>query len=376
MSALVLLCTALAVCWRADAFSAMAPTTALASTATRDLGIGMDDLWTSCLDEVPVPRQMKVEGEIPDYVKGTLLRNGPSVFEALKESGENHRYKHIFDGLARVVSYTFPGDGSVAFSTKLIRSKFHEQVVQRRGDLPAGVTTGGTVPPFSVLKNVLGLVAGPSYDNCNVNIHQIGGSGGPVVAVTDAPAMMPLDNQLNTPGLLKHPNKITTGLGVELFSTAHPHCIPGDKYSYNYYLELKPLGNNLAHIVRTDQHFKRTIVGSVEIGQDHAVLAIWPLSSDVSTTPNGKGFLPQLVWEGNKNTKIYVFDIENSRSQGTQGTQGSQGTQGTQEDVSTPPHAPPPVAVFETEPLFAYHHVNCYERGDGLVLDLLAYKNA
>jgi hypothetical protein len=151
----------------------MVPTTALASTATRGLGIGMDDLWTSCLDEVPVPRQMKVEGEIPDYVKGTLLRNGPSVFEALSSSsaGENRRYKRIFDGLARVVSYTFPGDGSVAFSTKLIRSKFHEQVVQRRGDLPAGVTTSGTIPPFSVRKNVLGLVAGPSYDNWYVYVH-------------------------------------------------------------------------------------------------------------------------------------------------------------------------------------------------------------
>jgi hypothetical protein len=95
-----------------------------------------------------------------------------------------------------------------------------------------------------------------------------------------------------------------------------------------------------------------------------------------------------MVWEGDtKNTTIYVFDIEKSR---------------TNEEVSVTP----PVAVFETEPLFAYHHVNAYETqetgtggtgvgaeagGTGgthtgethtggtethIVLDVLAYKNA
>jgi carotenoid cleavage dioxygenase-like enzyme len=92
-------------------------------------------------------------------------------------------------------------------------------------------------------------------------------------------------------------------MGVELFCTAHPHSIPGDTYSYNYYLELKPLGTNLAHIVRTDQKFHRTVVATVDVGKNvpyvhdfsltekHAILAIWPISSDLSTTTNGAGTL-------------------------------------------------------------------------------------
>jgi len=77
-------------------------------------------------------------------------------------------------------------------------------------------------------------------------------------------------------------------------------------------------------------------------------LCVWPVSIDLSTNINGKGFLSQLQWLGNKGTptKIYVFNISAFESVNTQ-------------SGSLPSRNP--IASFEAPPMFAYHHVNAYE---------------
>lgn len=361
---------------------------AIESAAVGSIGKNLNDLFDDNQEQVIRPRQLQVEGSIPPYVRGVLVRNGPSVFGALPSKTNTaapRRYTHIFDGLAKLSKYDFKGDGDVLFSTRFIESDWYKRIVRDRKDIPPSITTGSVNPPFSLLQNIKGaLLSSTHFDNTPVNVHQIGGrSGGHIVAVTDAPVLMEFDlDTLQTVGKVKYPNSISSSrTGTEMLSTAHPHSIKGDDYSYNYYLELRPLSRyNVAHIVRMDTEFNRQVVGTVEVEgvpyihdfsltDKYAILFVYPIRMDLSTAVSGKGFLSQLLWDGkDKRTKIYVFDIEQSRS--------------SKSSLYEDPESKRPIAYFETDPIFSYHHINAYEEDDPsaprskrIVLDLTAYRD-
>ena len=261
--------------------------------------IGFTDMFHDCLEEEE-GKDLEVIGEIPPSVSGILVRNGPALFGSLAENGK--RYGHIFDGLAKLARFSIK-DGKVNFSTKFIRSKWHQKMIGERSDIPPSITTGPVKPPFSTSEKIrAALTASSTFDNVPVNVHQIGGKpDGPWVATTDAPVMMEFDiNSLETKGRKKVSPKLTSIGGVELFSTAHP-CVRNGK-SYNYLLEYKPLsGKNQAHIISIDAQGDRKIVGTVElepweipyihmisVTENFAVLCIWPLQISMSKTQSPK----------------------------------------------------------------------------------------
>lgn len=357
-------------------------------TSTRkSLGINFVDLFSDSLDEVLEPKFLSVLGSIPDYLKGSLIRNGPSVFGALDggvSSTPARRYDHVFDGLAKLNLYTFK-DGEVSFLSKFIKSKWHSEIVEKRNDIPASVSTGPVIPPFSTIQNIIAtFTSSAEFDNVPVNVHQIGGVTGPWVGLTDAPVMMEFDPvTLETKRKIPYANSIVPFGSLELFSTAHPITRAsknGKIYTYNYILELQPLplpgASNIAHIIRTDKDMKREIIGSIPLGQgvasyihdfsmteNYIILCVWPLFMNIASLANGKGFLPQLEWKGNKGvgTKIYVFNKEPELRAS-----------------SSSASSKAPIASFEAPPLFAYHHINAYEdvTDDGnsqIVMDVTGY---
>lgn len=336
--------------------------------------------FDDALTEVDSPTSLPVIGEIPSYLSGTLIKNGPGVFGAL-EDGENkqkQRYTHIFDGLAKLTRYEFKNK-QVLFSSRFIRSKWFDKIVTKRGPLPPSVTTAPVEPPFSTWQNVKSLLTATDFDNVPVNVAQIG-AGGPWVGVTDAPVVVPFD--LKTLETAKDPLKfsgsITSPGGVELFSTAHPHLHQRDGCLYNYFLELRPIPipfqskSNIAHIVKTNSKLERTVVGSVEVGAGvipyihdfsmtdrFAVLIVYPLRAPMAALSNGGGFLRQLEWLGDKgvNTQVHVFDLRAHKIPGA---------------------SLAPIRSFEAPPMFSYHHLNAYEEiviggTSQIVLDLTGY---
>ena len=375
-------------------------------------GRNINDLFEDCLVEIPSPRTLKIEGNIPNYVRGTMLRNGPSIFGAVKRGGR--RYSHIFEGLAKIAKFHFTEDNKVEFSTKFIRSRYYREIVEKQKDIPPHLVLAPVHPPFSRVANAAGTATSAfKYDNACVNIHQVGGEGGGIMAITDAPFMMQFDPEtLETVGKVTYPNKIAGAGGIEFLSTAHPKRLPGDEVTFNYLFEYRPLGkHNVAHIISIDKSNVRRIVGSVELPNDvipyihdfsvtekYAVLCIYPVRSDPKTWVNGKGFLPQLVWDGDKgvSTKIFVFDITEARKfhQATatataagydfaagkipskqkhafkvfNSRQKNTKKAGKSSSKSFPsPFSPKaPIAYYETDAMFAYHHINAYEEEHGI----------
>ena len=57
---------------------------------------------------------LKVVGNIPSWLNGVLVRNGPALFEIGQES-----FTHWFDGQAMLHSYTFK-EGGVTYTNKFL----------------------------------------------------------------------------------------------------------------------------------------------------------------------------------------------------------------------------------------------------------------
>ena len=306
--------------------------------------------------------------KVPAWLKGSLIRNGPGLFQA-----GGRRYTHLFDGMAKLTKYTFGGSGgdssSVEFSAAFLRSEWFKRARGSDGELPPSITTGPVEPPWSAWENFQALLTSQQFDNVPVNIHQMGGPGGPWAAVTDAPVALEFSTaDLSTKGRIKYASPVTGRGGVELFSTAHP-ATDSQGRTLNYFLELNPVSGNTAHIVRIDPQLQRTVVGSVPVGpigipyvhdisvtENYAILAVWPIRISNAALFNGRGFLPQLEWcpKEQPESKIYVFDLR----------------------ASTATAGAAPVATFTAPAIFSYHHINAYEQKGSVVLDVSGYSDA
>jgi carotenoid cleavage dioxygenase-like enzyme len=71
--------------------------------------------YTSLDEEIQLDK-LPVEGSIPRWLSGSLLRNGPAKFEVGPEE-----VWHWFDGLAMLHRFTFQ-DGSVSYANRFVRS--------------------------------------------------------------------------------------------------------------------------------------------------------------------------------------------------------------------------------------------------------------
>src|ERR1700737_3687139 len=72
--------------------------------------------FDSLNDEIDLAR-LPVQGQLPTWLSGSLVRTGPARFEV----GEQN-YKHWFDGLAMLHLFSF-SDGDVAYRNRFLHSK-------------------------------------------------------------------------------------------------------------------------------------------------------------------------------------------------------------------------------------------------------------
>ncbi|KAH7696890.1 CBN-BCMO-2 protein, partial [Aphelenchoides avenae] len=144
-----------------------------------------------------------IEGEIPKWLKGTILRNGTGMFKV----GDTE-YKHWFDGLAYIQRYHFE-NGKMLYSAKYLRSEAYE-----RNTAAQRIVVGefGTARYFSYFfENTV-------TDNGVVNFVK---SGDAIFACTETPRLNQVD-----------PKTLETGAKVNFADyvavnmvTAHQHTI-------------------------------------------------------------------------------------------------------------------------------------------------------
>ena len=309
------------------------------------------------LEEIPHPgRSLVVEGTIPPYVKGTYVKNGPGTFS---DRNKNRRFQHAFDGLAKLQKFAIQeGDNNkneVVFTCRFVDSLVKKAALGPLSVLAPCVSVGPVVPPFPSWQV---LLTAAFFDNTPVHVDNLSSSG-TFVALTDAAVKMEFDLEtLETKGRLAEP-AIEGVQGLVEISTAHGKT--RGNATYNYYLEIGLDGSLWAHLVRTHTTSRTSIgkvrvekvsyVHDVSITDNYAILCRCPLYLDfASMTNTEKGILQTCQYDPTAKSLIHVFDLK--------GQPGSS-----------------PVATFETEAFFHYHHVNAYEDNNKIVLDILAYPN-
>lgn len=292
-------------------------------------------------DEVRV-EDVTVEGELPPWLAGTLVRNGPAWF------GEgDHEVRHLLDGLAMLHAFTFAG-GKAGYANRFLRTKAYRA---QREDGRIGYREFASDPCRRLAEPIASVFSPRMTDNASVNVIRLGEQ---FVALTETPIPIAFDLEtLDTLGVAYDP----PGRGPRS-PTAHPQANPHDGAMLNLQVHYGPRSSYRFYRRRADGEFSMiaregvaepSYVHSFAVTERHLVLVEQPLRlKPLKMVTSGRPFVENLEWEPERGSAFLVFDLKTGTL----------------------------LARHEAPPFFVFHHVNAYDEGDEIVVDLCAYEDA
>ncbi len=298
--------------------------------------------FTTLKEEISLDR-LPMRGSVPAWLSGSLLRNGPAQFEVGKQ-----RYRHWFDGLAMLHRFSFH-EGEVGYANKFLQSPSYKKA-RESGKISYGEFA--TDPCRSIFQRVTAAFSAESGGNANVNISKIGEA---FVALTEIPLPIEFDPEtLETVRIIHHDDKV-----AGQHSTAHPHYDPelhagvnsitsfGAKSSYNIY--------SIA-----DGTTQRTLIGSIPVQEpsyihsfgvtEHYVILVeFPLVvNPLNMLMSGKPFIENFQWKPERGARFFVIRKADGEV----------------------------VKSYTGDAFFAFHHINAFERGNEIVVDIATMPDA
>ncbi|HEX3909855.1 MAG TPA: carotenoid oxygenase family protein [Solirubrobacteraceae bacterium] len=311
--------------------------------ASTDRSAPLPTLGFTTLERETTIERLPLEGELPSWLSGSLLRTGPAKFEI-----GAHRMRHWFDGLAMLHRFTV-ADGAVSYGNRYLHSRSY-RTAQEQGKLVYGEFA--TDPCRSLFKRVQTLFSpGKALpDNANINVTRLGER---FVAMTETPMPVQFDpHTLQTAGV--QPYKVPGQL-----TTAHPHMNRANGGMLNYAAKLARKSSYRFFAVDPDAGEPRAIA-SLPVGEPaymHSfglterwlVLAEFPfVVNPLALALSGRPYIENYRWKPELGTRFTLLDRRTGEA----------------------------VGGFRGEPCFAFHHVNAYEQDDRVIVDLCAYEDA
>jgi len=290
-----------------------------------------------CLTAVPAD----VEGTIPDWLRGEVVRTCPAVFDT---AGWHAR--HWFDGLGMVYAFRI-GDAGVDFRSRLLDSEAARDAWQGK----ARLGSFGTPTARPLWQRIVEPVPRMT-DNDNVNIVRIGPD---LVAMTEGNRQLVIDEAtLAVAGPARYADDALSGA----IMTAHPHFDAARGKVVNVATAFGAKGT-ISVYEHAPGARRRDVIGAWQTGRipyvhtfgltpRNAILVAHPFAVKTSSMLwSSKGYIDHFDWHPDEGTHLVVID----RASGA-------------------------VREHVTEPFFVFHTVNAFERGDDTVLDVLAYPDA
>src|SRR3954453_18474612 len=178
--------------------------------------------YQSLTDEVVVGA-LEVEGTLLGWLEGTLLRNGPALFEDSERS-----VNHWFDGQAMVHRFTL-GGGTVSYANRFLATK--QLAAMREGRI--SYSEFATDPCRSIFKRAMTVFDPQVTDNTSASLTRLGEGHYPT---TESPMSVQFD-----------PETLET-LGFDercpgTFATAHPHHDPESGALLNVATRMGPVNS-------------------------------------------------------------------------------------------------------------------------------------
>lgn len=175
----------------------------------------MEAIFLSAEKETSTPVEATITGTVPDWLEGSLFRNGPALFEI----GED-KYNHLFDGMAMVHKYSIK-DGKVMYSDRYIRSDSYEKNMAKNRIV---CTEFGTVahpdPCKSLYDRFFSYFQPPTKESTDNTVVHVFPSGDHIFAATETNFLRRLDpsNLETLGGKVDIKDKVSVNN-----ATAHPH---------------------------------------------------------------------------------------------------------------------------------------------------------
>ncbi len=289
-------------------------------------------------DEEVEPQPLELEGGLPPWLAGTLVRVTPAL---LDPGGVPLR--HWFDGLAMLNVFSIGGDG-VSYASRFLDTQAYRNA---RDTGRVGMRTYGSDPCRSIFQRVSSLFSPGMTDNCNVNVVKLGERW---VAMTETPIAMEFDAEtLATIGPRRWAGKSDQG-------TAHPHYDFGRREVVSYSARFGPSSSYRLFSTPDGEREPRDVaklpvrepayMHSFALTDRYAVLFEQPLVVNPLKLALGKrSFIEEYEWKPERGTRFLVIDRETGELH----------------------------SVSEADPFFVFHMANGFQDGDELVVDLCAY---
>ncbi len=286
------------------------------------------------------PTPLPLSGTLPEWLSGSLLRTGPSLFEIGKE-----KYLHWFDGLAMLHRFAI-GNGEITYSNKFLQGNSYKAAMQT-GKIVA--PEFATLPKRSLLGRIKALTKALEADNAAVNVTQIAGD---YLAITELPALVKFDPQtLQTKGHFTYGDNLSMQV-----SSAHPHYDFSRKLFISYGIKFSRTseylifsiaeGSTQRNLIATLPVKAASYMHSFAITENYIILVEFPLYFNVILLGLSlKSFIGSTSWKPQEGTRFLVINKSDGKL----------------------------VKTYQGEAFFSFHHINAYEENGDIVMDLSAY---
>ncbi len=301
---------------------------------------GFGDSPEVVLDDVAV------RGTMPEWLSGSLIRNGPGTFQV-----GQRRYRHWFDGLAMLHRFSFSA-GRVSYANRFLETRAYAAA---RDEGRIAYPEFATDPCRSLFARAMSVFDPQVTDSAKVNIARVADR---YLALAETPIQVQFDAQtLRTVGVV--------GWDTSTFgrmTTVHPHLDEARHEAINLvtrfgaasqYVFRRVDTGDPSRVSSTTLATRRVrepaYLHSFGMSARHLVIAEFPLVvNPMSLLLWLRPYIENFRWEPQRGTRFHVFDRE------------------------TGAH----VRTVTAPAFFAFHHVNCFEADDDLVVDLVAYDDA
>ena len=286
-------------------------------------------------------RSLPVEGDLPAWLTGRYVGNGPGQFEV-----GDRTLGHWFDPLAMVRGFAI--DDGVTYTNRFVRSRDYE-FAQEHGRVRTQFP--GTAPDRPVWTRVRQALTGDFPDNPVIGVARIDGE---LAAITESPVALTLDpDTLETTGRVD----LTESLDADL-TLGHPHYDPwreclvnlGVSYGRETSYTLFRRGGASVAPTTTVALDDAPYVHSFALTERYAVLPAMPFGLDPTKlllgAVTGTTFVDSFA-RFDRPGEFVVVDRETGAV----------------------------AARNRVDPLFVYHHANAFPDGDELVVDLVGYRD-
>ncbi|BES91845.1 neither inactivation nor afterpotential B [Nesidiocoris tenuis] len=314
-----------------------------------------------CLAEMPEPISGTLEGEIPSWLNGSLIRNGPG-----KRSFGEMKTQHAFDSAALLRRFAIK-NGQVTFQCKFIKSRMYTLNTEAQRIVMGEFGTASAPDPCKTLFQRFASVfqEGETTDNCLVTVYPFNDE---LYALTETVIMQRIEPQsLET---LKRVNlKDYVAL---VHHTAHPHvdedgtvyCLGmtagqgGAEYAIIEFPNTK-LGSKCEDVfsegkivakVPTRWRFSPCYMHSYGMTPNYFIIIEQPVGISLINRMVGKivqsSFADCLKWY-DEPTLIHVVSRKTGKS----------------------------VGKYEAEPFAFFHTINQFEEDGHVIIDICCYKD-